>query len=117
MAYVHRAAREALTLPTDIPPIDLDWSSYAGKRRHSPWYILSALLLAENGYKVCMHGAEGHTAGRMYTSDALGALGIDMCLTLNDAEKALNETNFDAIYAQHQQQMQAGEQSVSPETH
>ena len=24
------------------PHADLDWSSYAGKRRHSPWYVLSA---------------------------------------------------------------------------
>jgi len=88
-----RAIRANLDLPEGVH-VDLDWSSYAGKRRHSPWYILSALLLAENGFKVCMHGAEGHTPGRMYTSEALSALGINMSNTLKEAETALNETNF-----------------------
>lgn len=88
-----RAIRANLELPEGIH-VDLDWSSYAGKRRHSPWYILSALLIAENGYRVCMHGAEGHTPGRMYTSEALAALGIKMCDTLKEAEQAMNDTNF-----------------------
>ncbi|TXL01487.1 glycosyl transferase, partial [Methylococcaceae bacterium HT1] len=45
------AVRETLPrISTDIA--DLDWSAYAGKRRHLPWYILSSLLLAENGIKV-----------------------------------------------------------------
>ncbi len=41
--------------------VDLDWSSYAGKRRHYPWFLLAALTLAKHGYKVVMHGASGHT--------------------------------------------------------
>jgi len=73
---------------------DLDWSSYAGKRRHSPWYVLSALLLAANGIKVCMHGAEGHTAGRMYTSEVLEPLGIKTCTTLNQAYQQIEQDNF-----------------------
>ena len=73
---------------------DLDWSSYAGKRRHSPWYVLSALLLAENGIKVCMHGAEGHTAGRMYTSEVLAPLGISTSDTLDDAKAQIEKNNF-----------------------
>ena len=73
---------------------DLDWSSYAGKRRHSPWYVLSALLLAENGVKVCMHGAEGHTAGRIYTSEVLRPLGIETSMTLDDARQKITENNF-----------------------
>lgn len=88
-----RAIRANLDLPQGVH-VDLDWSSYAGKRRHSPWYILSALLLADNGYKVCMHGAEGHTPGRMYTSEALAALGINMSHTLKEAEQSLAESNF-----------------------
>lgn len=88
-----RAIRANLDLPEGVH-VDLDWSSYAGKRRHSPWYILSALLLAENGYKVCMHGAEGHTPGRMYTSEALETLGIKMCNSMKEAEEALEATNF-----------------------
>jgi anthranilate phosphoribosyltransferase len=73
---------------------DLDWSSYAGKRRHSPWYVLSALLLADNGIKVCMHGAEGHTAGRIYTSEVLAPLGIKVADTLDEARNQVSETNF-----------------------
>ena len=49
-----RAARRFLSVPTDLRA-DLDWSSYAGKRRHLPWFLLSALLLAENGVRVFMH--------------------------------------------------------------
>ena len=73
---------------------DLDWSSYAGKRRHSPWYVLSALLLAENGIRVCMHGAEGHTAGRVYTSEVLEPLGIKCCSHLDEARAQISQTNF-----------------------
>lgn len=73
---------------------DLDWSSYAGKRRHSPWYVLSALLLADNGVRVCMHGAEGHTPGRMYTSEVLKPLGIEMSDTLDHAKAQIAKNNF-----------------------
>ena len=41
--------------------VDLDWSSYAGKRKHYPWFLLAALTLAHHGYKIVMHGASGHT--------------------------------------------------------
>ncbi len=73
---------------------DLDWSSYAGKRRHSPWYVLSALLLAENGVRVCMHGAEGHTPGRVYTSEVLKPLGIETSETLDHAKQQIKKNNF-----------------------
>ena len=38
--------------------VDIDWSSYAGKKRHLPWFLLSALTLADHGVKVFMHGAK-----------------------------------------------------------
>ena len=88
-----RAIRDFIHSP-DSPRADLDWSSYAGKRRHSPWYVLSALLLAENGIRVCMHGAEGHTAGRVYTPEVLTPLGIKVANTLDQAEEHINEKNF-----------------------
>lgn len=47
--------------------VDLDWSSYAGKRKHYPWFLLAALTLAHHGYKIVMHGASGHTINRVYT--------------------------------------------------
>lgn len=88
-----RAIRAFIDYPADSYA-DLDWSSYAGKRRHSPWYVLSALLLAENGIKVCMHGAEGHTAGRIYTSEVLKPLGITPADTLDEARNQVSEVNF-----------------------
>lgn len=80
-----RAARDSIDIPADAPQVDLDWSSYAGKRRHLPWFILSTLLLAENGTTVFMHGAGGHTNGRIYTRDVLEALGIAPCRSIAEA--------------------------------
>ncbi len=52
--------------------VDLDWSSYAGKRKHYPWFLLAALTLAHHGYKIVMHGASGHTINRVYTEQVFG---------------------------------------------
>ena len=89
-----KATQDSFVLPEKIPQVDLDWSSYAGKRRHLPWFILSALLLADNGIKVFMHGAEGHTAGRVYTRDTLELLGIPISTSLEDAGLQLETGNF-----------------------
>ena len=72
-----RAARATMRAASDFAQrVDVDWSSYAGKGRQLPWFILSALLLARNGWRVFMHGAEAHTEGRIYTGAALRALGF-----------------------------------------
>jgi len=81
LAGFAQAARESFNVADNTVKVDLDWSSYAGKRRHLPWFLLSALLLAENGITVFMHGASGHTAGRLYTENMLGYLGLK-CATL-----------------------------------
>ncbi len=88
-----QAARDSFQLPTGITA-DLDWSSYAGKRRHLPWFILSTLLLAENGIKVFMHGTTGHTNGRIYTDEVLPILGIQPATSLNEAAQQLASNNF-----------------------
>ena len=75
-------------------PVDLDWSTYAGKRRHLPWFLLSALLLAENGVTVFMHGAAGHTTGRLYTEDALLALGLKPAGSVAQSQQQLTERRF-----------------------
>lgn len=92
-----RAVRKTLELPTEIPKVDLDWSSYAGKRRQLPWFLLSALLLARNGFKVVMHGTEGHTAGRVYTRDAMDVLGLPVAASLDDAAAQVEASNFTYI--------------------
>jgi anthranilate phosphoribosyltransferase len=80
----------------DVPPlsVDIDWSSYAGKKRQLPWFILSALLMARDGFRVFMHGAEGHTAGRLYTRETLLQLGIPVASTFAEAAAQIEKTNF-----------------------
>lgn len=94
LAGFAQAARDTLEKPESALKADLDWPSYAGKRRHLPWFILSALLLAENGVKVFMHGASGHTAGRIYTEDALRSLDIAVADSLQQAAGQLQQRNF-----------------------
>lgn len=88
------AVRDGLDMPAGFPRPDIDWPSYAGKSRHLPLFILSALLLARHGLKVAMHGTEGHTAGRLYTRESLAALGIPAARDLTEAGRQLNEGNF-----------------------
>lgn len=89
-----RAARDIIDLPDNAPQVDLDWSSYAGKRRQLPWFILSNLLLAQNDINIFMHGASGHTAGRIYTRDVLATLGIAPCTSLTAAAERIRHTGF-----------------------
>ncbi len=89
-----RASRNLFELPAPAPQIDIDWSSYAGKRRQLPWFLLATLLLAQNGMRIFMHGAEGHTPGRMYTRETLEALGIPVAHSLAEAAKHVDERNF-----------------------
>lgn len=74
--------------------IDLDWSSYAGKRKHYPWFILAALTLAQNGYKIVMHGASGHTINRVYTEQVLAYLGYPICQSDDEVEQQIQQRNF-----------------------
>ena len=96
-----RAAREVITIPKHHPNVQLDWSSYAGKRRQLPWFLLATLALAENGVKVFMHGASGHTAGRLYTKDVLQHLGLSVSKSMDDAIKHLHEQNFAYVDLEH----------------
>jgi anthranilate phosphoribosyltransferase len=95
------AARESCNLSNDKDLVDLDWSSYAGKRRHLPWFLLSALLLAENGIRVFMHGAGGHTAGRLYTQDMLKYLGLDSANSIEQVKQQLVQQHFSYLSLEH----------------
>ena len=86
--------RDVLTLPETMPKVDLDWSSYAGKRRQLPYFLLSAFLLAQNGVRVFMHGASEHTPGRVYTDDVLKMLGFPIAASLQEAADQINASNF-----------------------
>ncbi|ESS71575.1 glycosyl transferase, family 3 [Methyloglobulus morosus KoM1] len=88
------AARESCHLTSDSALVDLDWATYAGKRRHLPWFLLSALLLVENGIKVFMHGAPGPSANRLYTENMLGYLGLEAATSAEEAKKQLIDQHF-----------------------
>ncbi|QPK62791.1 glycosyl transferase family protein [Methylomonas sp. LL1] len=94
------AARESFQFQPKVQ-VDLDWSSYAGKRRHLPWFLLSTFLLAENGIKVFMHGAGGHTQGRIYTEKVLQFLGLSPAGSLAEAEQQLLAANFSYLSLRH----------------
>jgi anthranilate phosphoribosyltransferase len=95
------AAREACQLADGNTQVDLDWSSYAGKRRHLPWFLLSALLLAQNGVTVFMHGAKGPSATRLYTEDMLGYLGLRAAQSAPEAKQQLAQQHFSYLSLQH----------------
>lgn len=88
------AAQASFKLPANAPHVDLDWSSYAGKRKQLPWFLLSALVLVKSGVRIFMHGTEGHTEGRIYTRDALKQIGFPMTKSLDDASNALEKSGF-----------------------
>lgn len=89
-----QATKDQLSLPILPFDVDLDWSSYAGKRKHYPWFLLAALTLAKHGYKVVMHGVAGHTINRLYTENALKSLNYLSCESLKDVESHLKQQNF-----------------------
>ena len=89
-----RAVRDTLDLPAKMPVVDLDWSSYSGKKRQLPWYLLAALLLADNGIRIFMQGTEGHTPDRIYSRVALEFLGIPIARSLTEAAEQVTASNF-----------------------
>ncbi len=87
-----QATRDQLNFKT--LDVDLDWSSYAGKRKHYPWFILAALTLAKHGYNIVMHGASGHTMNRVYTEQVLTYLGYPICQNDAEVEQQLQQQHF-----------------------
>jgi len=96
-----QAARESFNITEQRVKIDLDWSSYAGKRRHLPWFILSAFLLAENGVKIFMHGAGGHTSGRIYTQNVLKFLNYNVATSIKESIEQIEKNNFSYLSLEH----------------
>lgn len=95
-----QAARAQMTPPRELR-VDLDWSSYAGKRRHLPWYLLAIFLLAERGHRVLIHGASGHTLDRIYTEDVLTDLGIPVADNWQDCAAQLDRQQFSYFPLRH----------------
>ena len=101
VAAAVKAVKERLNLPDNLPTVDLDWSSYAGKKRILPWYLLATLLMADNGIRIFMHGASGHTEGRIYTKDILPELGVGVARSIDEAIEQLENDNFSYMDLEH----------------
>src|SRR3546814_3106494 len=86
------AERGRVQPPTS--PVDIDWPTYAGKKRHLPWYLLAAKCLAANGIRILMHGGGAHTAGRIYSEQQLELLGIRRCENWQQVSVALDQSNL-----------------------
>jgi len=82
------AVRARLQVPT--LRLDIDWPSYAGKKRHLPWYLLAAKALANGGLRILMHGGDAHTAGRLYSEQLLESLDIPRCSDWQGVSRALD---------------------------
>ncbi|TDV41928.1 anthranilate phosphoribosyltransferase [Pseudomonas graminis] len=92
LAGFTEAVRERLHAPQ--LNVDIDWPTYAGKKRHLPWYLLAAKCLAQNGVRVLMHGGGAHTAGRLYSEQLLDLLGIPLCRNWQAVGEALEQQNI-----------------------
>jgi anthranilate phosphoribosyltransferase len=100
LAGFTQAVRQTLEL-SSVPDVQLDWPSYAGKRRHLPWYVLAALLLAAHGIPVFMHGTRGTKDDRLYTDDAIKALGLPVSTDLHAAGEHIKQQGFAYIPLEH----------------
>lgn len=85
------AIRETFETPVSDITVDIDWGSYAGKRRQLPWYLLAIELLVQRGYKVALHGIVGNDEARLYTQPVIEALGWRIADNLPHSLDLINE--------------------------
>ncbi len=94
LAGMVAAARDHFLEQDVAAKVDFDWPSYADRHRQQPWFILSAILLADQGYKVLMHGIEGYADGYAPTRPGLAVFGIHAATSLTDAAARLGGNNL-----------------------
>lgn len=82
---------EAIRARLQAPAIavDIDWPTYAGKKRHLPWFLLAIKALANSGRRILIHGGGAHTAGRLYSEQLLTLLDIPLCQDWQQVDSAL----------------------------
>ncbi|MEH6403558.1 MAG: glycosyl transferase family protein [Sneathiella sp.] len=74
--------------------VDFDWPSYADRHRQQPWFILAAILLADQGQKVLMHGIAGYSDGLAPTRPALEVFNIPQAQSLRHTEELFSDNNL-----------------------
>lgn len=85
------------TLPDqiqEVTDVDIDLSCYAGKRRHLPWLVLASITLAQQGYKVFMHGAQEMQSNRYYLDDVWRGFNWDTASSPEQAQRYLDSKGF-----------------------
>lgn len=92
LAGFTEAIRERLNAPQIA--VDIDWPTYAGKKRHLPWFLLAIKALAASGVRVLIHGGGAHTAGRLYSEQLLQTLEIPLCGSWSEVGEALDRHNL-----------------------
>lgn len=88
-----QAIRESIPISTERFQPAIDWAAYAGKKRQLPWFILAALVLANRGYPVLMHGMSRNDE-RIYVPEALEALDMAPAQSFLEAENQLKKDGF-----------------------
>ena len=77
-----------------FPVVDLDWPSYgAGRTRGAPWFLLSALALAQSGTRVLMHGSNEFSGG-LSVDSVLPSLGLAACRDAGSVAGSLQRDRF-----------------------
>ncbi len=72
--------------------VDLDWPSYAaGRTRGLPWFLLSARLVAQAGYRVLLHGWNGKD---LAVRTGLTEAGIPVVTDIAGISPALDQTGI-----------------------
>ncbi|MBO6826083.1 MAG: glycosyl transferase family protein [Sneathiella sp.] len=97
LAGMTAAAQDLFEVPDKKPQIDYDWPSYADRHRQQPWFILAAILLADQGYKILMHGIEGYADGLAPTRPGLSVFNVPQVTSLAEAAEGLKAQNL--VYA------------------
>nr|WP_280177432.1 glycosyl transferase family protein [Microvirga pakistanensis] len=92
LAGLVRAARSHLgASDCEMSRIDLDWPAYISpKSRRMPWFLQAALLLAQAGHRILIHGLDGGDGTRGKLVSAAGAIGIPTCASLASATEAID---------------------------
>jgi len=82
--------------PTNLAElgVDLDMGCYAGKRRHLPWFLLAAMLLAQSGKRIFLHGTHEPDSKRLYLKEVLPQIGFDVAQNAEQAKIALDTFGF-----------------------
>ncbi len=91
LAGLVRAARTHLgASDPEACCIDLDWPAYISpKSRRMPWFLQAALLLAQAGHKILLHGLDGAGGTRGTIVSAADTIGIPVCESIASAREAV----------------------------